>query len=97
VVARHADGAMLVVRHGRTKRNQVEQSMNDLNVVGARLLGSVLNMQPARGVDKSSYYDSGYYTTEEVVAAAARPAIGRLRSTTEVAVSRARAKVSAGR
>lgn len=66
VISRYADGVLLVVRHGKTKRNQVQQSMRDLDTVDARLLGSVLNMRPTRGVDSSSYYGGSYYTAPAV-------------------------------
>jgi len=67
VISRYADGVLLVVRHGKTTRNQVQQSLRDLDTVDARLLGTVLNMRPTRGVDSSSYYGGAYYTASAVV------------------------------
>lgn len=61
VASRLADGVLLVVRHGGTKRNQLGQVLHVLSNVNTRLLGSVLTMQPRRGVDKS-YSGSAYYT-----------------------------------
>jgi capsular exopolysaccharide synthesis family protein len=50
-----ADGALLVVRHGKTTRDQVQQSTERVAAVGGRLLGSVLNMAPDKGPDAYSY------------------------------------------
>jgi capsular exopolysaccharide synthesis family protein len=45
-----ADGVLLQVRYGRTRRAQVEQALEALDVVNARVLGTVLSMTPnARG------------------------------------------------
>ncbi len=52
-----SDGALLVVRHGRTTRDQVRGSVERLGLVNGRLLGVVLNMSPAR---TDSYYGYGY-------------------------------------
>ena len=54
-----ADGALLVVRHGYAKRDQVHQSVMNLTKVDARLLGTILSMSPSRAA--SSYgYGYGY-------------------------------------
>ena len=59
LLASQADGAVLVVRHGKTTRDQVTHSVDRLDNVGARLLGTVLNMTPHPA--KSSYgYGYGY-------------------------------------
>jgi len=70
VLAALADGAMLVVRSGRTRRDQVTASVAALSAVGARLLGVVLSMVTSRASDPNSYaysYDYRY---------ASRPAAG---------------------
>lgn len=46
IVAKVADGAVLVVRFGRTTREQVATSLAALDQVGARLLGTALNFVP---------------------------------------------------
>lgn len=52
-----ADGVLLAVRYGRTKRDQVEASMEALNAVGVRVVGTALTMVPSGpGGPKSSYY-----------------------------------------
>ena len=63
IMAAHADGAVLVVRYGSTKRQQVASAVDTLAAVDARLLGAVLNRAPTRGVDSYSY-GYGYYTDE---------------------------------
>jgi capsular exopolysaccharide synthesis family protein len=55
------DGALLVVRAGRTASRDVTSAMTALDAVSVRLLGTVLTMAPAGGPD--SY--SGYYTAED--------------------------------
>lgn len=54
-----ADGTILVMEVGGTRKEQVELSASMLRRVSARLLGSVMNMAPARGVG-STYYGFGY-------------------------------------
>lgn len=56
VVAVHADGAILVVRHGRTGAGQVRAAQQALRAVEARMLGYVLNMTPAKGSSRYDYY-----------------------------------------
>jgi non-specific protein-tyrosine kinase len=64
VLARLTDGAVLVVRHGTTRREQVTRALEALQNVDAKLLGTVLNRAPAKGPDSDSYgYAPGYYTT----------------------------------
>lgn len=58
LLAAHSDGAMLVVRHNKTTRDQVEASRERLESVGARLLGSIVNMAPV--AKRGSGYGYGY-------------------------------------
>jgi receptor protein-tyrosine kinase len=58
VLAVHADGALIVARFGKTKRDQLRHSVGILNDVGAALLGGVLTMMPTRG---SGVYSYNYY------------------------------------
>jgi capsular exopolysaccharide synthesis family protein len=60
IISAEADGAILVVRHGKTKRQQVSRAIASLEAVDARLLGAVINMAPTRGAD-SYGYGYGYY------------------------------------
>lgn len=57
ILAAESDGAILVTRHGKTTRAQVEGAVGRLDSVGARLLGTVVNMAPA---GKRSGYGYGY-------------------------------------
>ena len=55
ILAREADGALLVVRHGKTTFDQVDRSMDNLRLAGGRLLGTIVNMTPARGSSAYAY------------------------------------------
>jgi non-specific protein-tyrosine kinase len=64
VVARECDGAILVVRHGRTTREEVTRSLDALDSVGARVLGSVFSMVPTSGPGSYGYgYHQGGYSS----------------------------------
>jgi len=58
ILAAEADGALIVVRSGRTKREQLKHSVGVLNDVNAKILGAILTMMPTRG---SSAYNYSYY------------------------------------
>lgn len=60
VLATLADGTILVVKHGKTTRDQVAEAIGRLSQVGGRVFGVVVNMIPKRS--SSSYY---YYYYEE--------------------------------
>jgi capsular exopolysaccharide synthesis family protein len=67
ILASKVDGVLLVVRPGHTRRSLAEASMEQIKLVGARVLGVVLNRIPLRGADyyagKSylyTYYRSHY-------------------------------------
>lgn len=55
ILAADADGVLMVVRSGETKRDQLAHAIGILNDVGATLLGAVLTMMP-RGGGGSNYY-----------------------------------------
>ncbi|MDZ7576932.1 MAG: polysaccharide biosynthesis tyrosine autokinase [Candidatus Nanopelagicales bacterium] len=52
-----ADGTLLVVRHGKTTRDQLAKALDALSQVDARLVGTVLNFAPAK---RSRGYGYGY-------------------------------------
>ncbi|OPG12425.1 polysaccharide biosynthesis tyrosine autokinase [Microbispora sp. GKU 823] len=56
------DGALLVVRHGRTRREQVARAEELLSSINARLVGTVLNFVPAK---RGDYYEYRYTGTEQ--------------------------------
>jgi capsular exopolysaccharide synthesis family protein len=64
VAAAGADGAVLVVRHGKTTRSHVSAAVRSLRTVDARLLGTVLNMTPLKGTDGYESYGYGYYEAD---------------------------------
>jgi non-specific protein-tyrosine kinase len=60
VLAATTSGAVLIARHGKTKRDQMARSAEALTEgVGARILGCVINMTPKRGPD-AYYYGYAY-------------------------------------
>ena len=59
LLAAAADGAILVIEVGGTRKEQVELAASMLRRVSVTLLGAVLNLAPARGVG-SSHYGFGY-------------------------------------
>lgn len=58
VLASAVDGTLLVSRHGHTTVSQARQAADALRAVGARILGTVLNMAPARRHQTYSYYEA---------------------------------------
>ena len=63
ILAADADGAIVAVRAGRTKRDQLAHAIGTLRDVDAKLLGAVLTMLPTRGSGSYSYnyYYGGNY------------------------------------
>ena len=62
VLARAADGVLMVVRAGRTQRGALQESAQQLAAIGARLVGTVLNDPDAEFAKHASYYQ--YYFHE---------------------------------
>lgn len=63
ILAAHSDGALVVVRAGRTKRDQLAHSVGALKDVGAKVLGGVLSMMPVRGRSAHSYSYYSYHNS----------------------------------
>ena len=59
LLATAVDGTVLVIRHGKTRKEHLEVARDMLAGVNARVLGVVLNGTPASGVG-SDYYGGGY-------------------------------------
>lgn len=59
LITAQGDGALLVVRHGKTTKDQLRHAIDRLEHVGARPLGVVLNMIPSRRLG-DPYYGYGY-------------------------------------
>lgn len=72
-----SDGAVLIIKVGKTRKEEVRQSMRLLSRVNARLLGSVMNMTPKGAVGAATYgygyrnYASAktYYATDSQASA----------------------------
>ena len=62
ILATATDGAIIVTRHGKTTRDQLEGAAQRLSAVGARTFGVVLNMVPKRFGEMNYYY---YYAEEQ--------------------------------
>ena len=61
IVASKADGVLLVVRHGKTSVEAVENAVGRIDTVGAEVLGVVFNMSPRRAMADYGYgYGYGY-------------------------------------
>jgi non-specific protein-tyrosine kinase len=55
VLARNCDGAVMIARHGRTQAHELRSGVERLRAADVRLLGSVLNMAPAKNELSYSY------------------------------------------
>lgn len=73
VLAKLADGALVVVGANTAHRQHVATALTALETVHARILGVVLNRVPAESRDEYSYYD---YSVKPAVA----PTVARARS-----------------
>lgn len=61
VLAAAASGAILVVRAGSTRKDEVRRAVEAVRAVGGRVFGTVYNMAPTRGPDAYAYgYGYGY-------------------------------------
>ena len=72
LLATRADGAVVVVRHGRTTRDQLTHALERLEAVDSKALGLVMNMTPARKSQSGYGYGYGYAPLEEKPAAPSR-------------------------
>lgn len=61
VLARHADGALVVIHYGRTVDTELEHTLRQIQSVQGRVLGVVLNRVPRAG---GAYYYRRYYTSQ---------------------------------
>ncbi len=67
VLTRLAGGALMVIRTGKTRREQLRTAEQSIETVGGKILGLVMNMAPARGPDSHRYgygYQYDYSATE---------------------------------
>jgi len=97
-----SDGAVLVLAVGKTHKEQARLCAKVLNQVGGRLLGTVLNLAPRKGLGSVVYgygyghgaYRTQYYTSGSASASRLR-AIGNRWPGRGGATERADAKVDA--
>lgn len=61
VLGQHVGGVVVVVGAQKIKHQDLQKSLNALQMVGAPLLGLVLNRLPAKGPDAYTY---GYYSSD---------------------------------
>ncbi|MEV8133478.1 polysaccharide biosynthesis tyrosine autokinase [Pseudarthrobacter oxydans] len=59
VLSQHVGGVVMVIGAGRIKHQDLEKALRALDLVGANLLGVVLNLLPTKGPDAYAY---SYYT-----------------------------------
>lgn len=59
VLASLCSGALMITRHGHTKRDQLVRAVEALHQVDATVYGVVLTMTPAKGPE-AHYYGYGY-------------------------------------
>lgn len=64
VLSRHAGGVVLVVGAQRTRQQELNKSLDALQLVGADILGIVLNLLPVKGPDAYSYSYYSYKSPE---------------------------------
>ena len=69
ILSAASDGAIVIVRHGKTTREQLDRAVESLAQVDARLLGTVLNFAPQqRGRQGYGYgYGYGAYSSAQTV------------------------------
>lgn len=76
ILSRMADGVLLVVDAGRTRREEILRSKTVIQNAGGRILGIVLN-RITRGSSGYSYYYHKYYTQDEKPARTRRLSVPR--------------------
>ncbi|MFG6280918.1 polysaccharide biosynthesis tyrosine autokinase [Microbacterium sp. 5K110] len=76
VLSRQADGAIIVVTAGKTTYDLLKRALANIEKVGGRALGVVLNRVPKRGGGYyGGHYGREYYASAEVQAVSAVPAV----------------------
>lgn len=61
VLSQHVGGVVVVVGSNKLKQQDLQKSLNALELVGSNLLGVVLNRMPVKGQDSYTY---GYYSQD---------------------------------
>jgi capsular exopolysaccharide synthesis family protein len=74
LLAKIADGAIVVVKAGQTTKDQLAKSLGNIQKVHATVLGTLLNYVPAKEFDGYSYYTADTDTVESAPAQAQKTA-----------------------
>lgn len=74
VLSQHVGGVVMVVNAQQTKSQELRKSLAALNMVGANILGLILNRLPVKGPDA---YAHSYYSYESHSAEKSKTAAGR--------------------
>lgn len=64
VLAQHVGGVIMVAGAHTVRRQEVDRSLNSLQLVGAVVLGLVLNRVPTKGADAYAYSYTSYASTQ---------------------------------
>ena len=67
VLTTHADGALIVISHGRTLDTELRAALGHLNAVQGKVLGVIFNRVPRRD-SEAGYYGAYYYRRAETPA-----------------------------
>lgn len=70
VLSQHVGGVVVIVGSQKLRQNDLEKSLSALTMVGANVLGIVLNRLPVKGPDSYAY---GYYSHDETEALSESP------------------------
>lgn len=76
VLAQKVGGVVLVVGALKAKTQDVEKSLSSLKLVGANLVGTVINLLPPKGPDANTYGYYSYQSTPDSRGAAALASTG---------------------
>ncbi|MFC4787246.1 polysaccharide biosynthesis tyrosine autokinase [Nocardioides sp. MAHUQ-72] len=60
LLSAQADGALVVVRHGKTTRDQLRHAIERIEAVDAKVVGIVINLAPSRRGSRTYGYGYGY-------------------------------------
>jgi receptor protein-tyrosine kinase len=71
VLAADSDGVFVIARFAETKREQLAHAVGNLKNVGARILGAIFTMMPARGND--TYYHKYYGDVDSTSSSSPEP------------------------
>lgn len=78
LLAARADGALVVIRHGRTTKDQLTHALERIDAVDAKTIGVVVNLAPSRKKGGGYGYGYGYgygdYSSRPATGGSAKPA-----------------------